>query len=105
MGTRWKVWEKIVGTLLFPGGLAGVSFFLSRGVWESSSTPVEANAGSDPVNPLMPDASLIATLVILAIPLLVAVYLLIVGLMRHPAAHVSLEQAVSKPSASDNTNR
>lgn len=83
-GTRWKLWEKIVGTALFPGGLAGVFYFLSRGVWESSSGPVEAASDFGPAEPIIPIMSLVATSLTLALPLPVAVYLLLMGLIRRP---------------------
>lgn len=91
MGTRWKTWEKIVGTVVLPGGLFGSMFLLSTGVWQSSgstssvsvspmdgsTTPMDAGT-----NPLIPAFPTVAAIIVILLPIAVAVYLLVVGLRR-----------------------
>lgn len=83
MGTRWKVWEKIMGTVIFPGGVLGSFYLLVTPVWssvESSSGPVSPGA----VEPVVPMLPVISAMVVLCLPIAVATYLLVAGLRRGP---------------------
>lgn len=85
MGTRWKLWEKILGTCIVPGGTFG-ALALSRLVsWPGS--PTAESGGSDPVLPGMP---LAGTVALMAVPVLVAIYLLVAGLRRPSATPPSM---------------
>ncbi len=82
MGTRWKLWEKIAGTLLFPGGVLGAMYLSLLPVW---NTPVDTRSGAPEVSlqdVMLPGMSLGASVVTAFIPVIVAVYLLVVGVRR-----------------------
>jgi len=87
MGTRWKLWEKIVGTVVLPGGLAGAVTILVVPVSYTSLTSESVTltpdssmaSGAEVLGPVL---SIIATIATLALPLIVGIYLLIVGLRR-----------------------
>lgn len=79
MGTRWKIWEKIMGTVLFPGGVLGSIYIATLPV---RSTLTSGTVPTDPVlDTFLPAA---ATIAFMCLPLLVNVYLLVVGLRRGP---------------------
>lgn len=84
MGTRWKLWEKIMGTLLFPGGMLGAFYATFMPFWVSSVSVREDTAEATMSNPLLPGMDFVAGLAMTCIPILVAVYLLVVGLIRRP---------------------
>lgn len=92
LGTRWKTWEKIMGTVLFPGGLVGslwMGLVAASAVGTTTSATVTTgmtNGGVDSaVNPLLPVLPGPAAVALILLPLAVAVYLLVVGLRRGPA--------------------
>ena len=91
MGTRWKTWEKVVGTVVLPGGLFGSMYLLVTGVWESSGSAsgvsVTSTDGNTPptfdsVEPVVPMLPTVAAIIVILLPIAVAVYLLVVGLRR-----------------------
>lgn len=79
MGTRWKVWEKVMGTVLLPGGIVGAQI-LSRLI----TLPPRAPTSENPivVDPFFPGLPLGWTIAVTCIPIAVALYLLVVGLRR-----------------------
>jgi len=84
MGTRWKLWEKIVGTVALPGGIAGALVVVTVPV---SYEVVTSDSGAMPptvfgIESLGTTLPIIATVATLALPLVVGVYLLTVGLRR-----------------------
>jgi len=88
MGTRWKLWEKIVGTLILPGGIAGALLIATvpvrfSGSTSSSGTGIPsstvADSGADVLGTALPIMAMVVTL---ALPLIVGIYLLIAGLRR-----------------------
>lgn len=82
MGTRWKTWEKIMGTLVFPGGVVG-GLYLSILPVRTMASTVSNGSGDNALEAAMfPGLSAGATLVALCIPVAVAVYLLVIGLRR-----------------------
>lgn len=84
MGTRWKLWEKIMGTLLFPGGMLGAFYATvlpNRLPPALSETDSAQGIAQDP---FIPGMGLAAGLAMMCIPIIVAVYLLVSGLRRHP---------------------
>ena len=85
MGTRWKLWEKILGTVLIPGGVPGALFLAILPVRQTLSfgSPGDEVIISD-YNPLGFSLPELTFVVIFALPILVALYLLIVGLIRRP---------------------
>ncbi|MDO5753260.1 DUF1700 domain-containing protein [Arthrobacter sp.] len=82
MGTRWKTWEKVIGTVLFPGGVLGALYFARLIPWRADLAPEAMNTG--PVEPVIPGLPLTATILIMIIPLIMAGYLLVAGLLRQP---------------------
>lgn len=82
MGTRWKLWEKILGTVLLPGGVLGSFYVLATPVRQTVTRGDPAPGGSDPVIDMLP---IVASVLVFGLPILVAVYLLVVGLRRGPA--------------------
>lgn len=83
MGTRWKIWEKIMGTVILPGGVSGAFLLANLPV---SQTLSDENGVVEDHNPLgftVPEAWF---WVALALPLAVAVYLLVVALRRGSSA-------------------
>lgn len=85
MGTRWKTWEKIMGTVLIPGGVPGALLLAILPVRQTLSfgSPGDEVIISD-YNPLGFSLPELAIAVVLALPIIVALYLLIVGLVRGP---------------------
>lgn len=85
MGTRWKTWEKIMGTVLIPGGVPGALLLAILPVRQTLSfgSPGDEVIISD-YNPLGISLPELAIAVVLALPIIVALYLLIVGLVRGP---------------------
>ncbi len=92
MGTRWKVWEKIVGTLLFPGGVLGAIFVARVAVWIPTPATDSTAAEVSIPDPMLPGMGAGATVALICIPILVAVYLLVVGLRRGHAAQLTHER-------------
>ncbi|WP_283461024.1 hypothetical protein [Arthrobacter sp. H35-D1] len=82
MGTRWKTWEKILGTCLFPGGVLGALYFARLIPW--SVDPILGTTSSGPAEPVIPGLPLVATILIMCIPLIMAGYLMVAGLLRRP---------------------
>lgn len=82
MGTRWKTWEKIMGTVLLPGGIAGSVVLAAMPFWFGASGQSSTQDGT---NPLIPGLPIGGVLALVCLPILVAVYLLVVGLRRGPA--------------------
>ena len=82
MGTRWKRWEKIMGTVLLPGGVLGAGY-LAVLPWRMLAGPAQDAASGS--NPILPGLPLGGTLVLASLPILVAIYLLVAGLRRGPA--------------------
>lgn len=80
MGTRWKVWEKIMGTVLFPGGMLGALYATFLPLWNSPVAGSSDSAEAVAQNPLLPGMGLAASSAMLCVPIIVAVYLLVVGL-------------------------
>lgn len=82
MGTRWKLWEKIMGTVIVPGGLP-VALMLAILPIRITGQSVSTGAGTtEEVNPLLPTLPDFAFVLVLVLPVLVALYLMIVGLIR-----------------------
>ncbi|PYI38272.1 hypothetical protein CVS30_11090 [Arthrobacter psychrolactophilus] len=83
MGTRWRTWEKILGTLVLPFGVVGARYLAFLPLWGPLGTDAQTS------NPLegavFPGLSLGGTVALACVPLAVASYLLIVGLRRTPA--------------------
>lgn len=77
MGTRWKVWEKIMGTVIFPGGFLGGMIIARLPLWGAPSP-------GPTVEPIIPGLPLAATAAMTCLPIAVAVYLLVAGLRRGP---------------------
>lgn len=82
MGTRWKLWEKIAGTLLFPGGVLGALYISFLPIWHPLPAIQTTAAEASIQDPLLPGMSLAATVVTVCIPIIVAIYLLVAGLRR-----------------------
>lgn len=82
MGTRWKVWEKIAGTLLFPGGVLGAMYLSFLPIWNPQPAAHTNAAHGSLVEPILSGMSLGASAATACIPIIVAVYLLVVGLRR-----------------------
>ncbi|WP_343319921.1 hypothetical protein AAFM46_05080 [Arthrobacter sp. TMP15] len=86
MGTRWKLWEKVIGTALLPGGVFGGWVLPRLILWPMAPS---TNGGSEPVIPGLPPG---ATAILLCVPVLVCVYLVVTG-FRRPSAHLSATSA------------
>ncbi len=82
LGTRWKTWEKVIGTILLPGGVLGALYFARVIPWPADPAPEGVNTGT--VEPVIPGLPLTATILIMCIPLIMAGYLLVAGLLRQP---------------------
>lgn len=82
MGTRWRVWEKIMGTVLLPGGFLGAMYISFLPIWNrgpaAGTTGAEVSLG----DVMFPGMSFGASIATACVPILVAVYLLVVGLRR-----------------------
>ena len=82
MGKRWKLWEKIMGTLLFPGGMLGAFYATFMPFWVAPVSVRGDTAEATISNPVLPGMGLIAGVAMMCLPIIVAVYLLVVGLRR-----------------------
>ncbi len=82
MGTGWKRWEKIMGTVLLPGGVLGAGFLAILPWRMLAGTAQDAASGS---NLILPGLTIGGTLALASLPILVAVYLLVSGLRRGPS--------------------
>lgn len=82
MGTRWKTWEKIMGTVMLPGGVVGSIYVMVLPVRQTVSRGIPTPGASDPVVDMFP---IVAAVAVICLPILVAIYLLVVGLRRGPA--------------------
>lgn len=90
MGTRWKLWEKIMGTVILPGGLLGSSwlvFMTGPLAGIESGGPVEGvvingSWQATPPEPVVPMLPIVLSVAAFALPIAVALYLLVVGLRR-----------------------
>lgn len=82
MGTRWRLWEKIAGTCLFPGGVLGALYFARLIPW--SVDPSLGTNGSVPVEPFVPGLPWGTTILLMCIPFIMAGYLIVAGLRRQP---------------------
>ncbi len=83
MGMRWQLWEKVMGTILIPGGVPAALLLAGLPVRQTlASSGPEGEVIISDYNPLgfsLPEVSFV---IILALPILAALYLLIVGLVR-----------------------
>lgn len=85
MGTRWKTWEKIVGTVLLPLGVLGAQILAFLPIWGPLIiTSTQDSSGNALQGPLIPGLSLGGTIALTCLPAAVAIYLLIIGLRRGP---------------------
>ena len=82
MGTRWKTWEKIIGTILLPGGFVGALWIVAMPVSSTVTRVPDVHASTSPANPVLDMMPLAAAIAFISVPLLVGVYLLVVGLRR-----------------------
>lgn len=82
MGTRWKLWEKIAGTLLFPGGILGAMYLSFLPIWNPQPALQPTAAEGSIPEPILPGMPFGATVATACIPIIVAVYLLVAGLRR-----------------------
>ena len=94
MGTRWKRWEKIMGTVLLPGGVLGAGYLAALPFRMVAGPAQDAASGS---NPLLPGLPLGGTLVLASLPVIVAVYLLVAGLRRGPSRQWGVPAATRPP--------
>lgn len=84
MGTRWKTWEKVVGTVLLPGGVLGAQVLAFWPIWGPFGTNIQQSGANALEGAMFPGLSFGGTMALMCLPVAVAGYLLIVGLRRGP---------------------